>query len=174
MTPPLIPDRACDGCTLCCKVLGIAALQSPPGVLCQHCLPGKGCGIYDRRPGECISFHCAWRMWSALGPHWFPADSHLMVILSPKERRVLIKVDPAFPDAWKRTPFYPELKLMAWKMMPDGFQIAVQTGERFVFILPDNDVDIGVIGPGEDIEVSRQMTPQGLQFGVRKIAVARQ
>ena len=33
--------RNCDGCTLCCKVMGVAELAKPPGVQCAHCLVGQ-------------------------------------------------------------------------------------------------------------------------------------
>jgi hypothetical protein len=52
--------RSCGGCTMCCKVLGITELQKPVGKWCKHCEIGYGCRIYETRPAECRTFHCAW------------------------------------------------------------------------------------------------------------------
>src|SRR5271156_1629072 len=59
----LVPGRECGNCTECCKVMTIdsAELRKPPGVYCPHCLPGTGCGIYERRPSLCRTWHCQWR-----------------------------------------------------------------------------------------------------------------
>jgi len=149
-------------------VQGISALQKPPGQWCAHCVDGQGCGIYVDRPDECASFYCAWRWWKALGPQWFPAESHLMVILTRETRHLLIKADPAFPDAWKHPLFYDEIKAMARELVPRGFQVAVQTGQHFVFILPDRDVDLGSVAEDENIVFHRDMTPAGPHFRVYK------
>ncbi len=34
-------DRECGTCTLCCKVMGIHALDKPRGVWCDHAMPGR-------------------------------------------------------------------------------------------------------------------------------------
>lgn len=58
--------RECGKCSLCCKVLGIIAsppilpAHKHPNRWCQHCAPGRGCKVYDRRPQECVDFQCAW------------------------------------------------------------------------------------------------------------------
>ncbi|EGF93350.1 hypothetical protein ABI_17900 [Asticcacaulis biprosthecium C19] len=169
MSLPLIPERSCSGCTLCCKLLGIQVLQKLPGILCSHCLPNKGCGIYAQRPSDCATFHCSWRTWRNLGDHWFPAHSHLMVILAPDDSRLLIKVDAAWPEAWKVQPFYDEIKAMAKKMVPGGYQVAVQVGDSFTFVLPDREVEMGAIAADERVVFSRRATPAGPQFDIRKI-----
>lgn len=52
--------RSCDGCTMCCRLLGVAELSKPAGTQCSHCLPGKGCGVYAVRPQTCRDFQCLW------------------------------------------------------------------------------------------------------------------
>ena len=48
-----IPGKSCGPCTMCCKVLLIAALDKQPGTWCPHATPGKGCGIYPDRLRMC-------------------------------------------------------------------------------------------------------------------------
>lgn len=59
----LVHGRGCGACTACCEVLTIddPALRKPANVLCAHCTPGRGCGIYDTRPATCRDWHCGWR-----------------------------------------------------------------------------------------------------------------
>ena len=50
--PHLVPGRACGTCMMCCKVPYIKEFEKPAGVWCRHAVPGKGCGIYESRPGS--------------------------------------------------------------------------------------------------------------------------
>jgi len=74
LTEP-VKGRACDGCTMCCKVLGITELDKPVGKWCQFCDIGHGCKIYDTRPGECRTFHCMWLVDERLSDIWKPDRS---------------------------------------------------------------------------------------------------
>lgn len=59
------PGRACGGCTVCCRILAIAPLAKPAGVLCRHST-GTACGIYAERPEACARWDCLWRRIGAL------------------------------------------------------------------------------------------------------------
>lgn len=62
--------RTCGECTMCCKVFNIdrpaEGLVKPANTWCQHCTPGKGCGIYEQRPPVCVDFQCLWLAWEEL------------------------------------------------------------------------------------------------------------
>ena len=58
---PLIKDRACGPCTLCCKTHRIEEIGKPSDEWCPHVRRGVGCGIYSTRPGSCRGFECLWR-----------------------------------------------------------------------------------------------------------------
>jgi hypothetical protein len=59
----LVPDRACGGCTACCKHLTIDEVdfKKPAGFLCKHCVEEVGCSIYQSRPRVCRTWYCGWR-----------------------------------------------------------------------------------------------------------------
>ena len=67
---PLVPDRDCGGCTVCCTVKAVAsdAFVKAPGVHCEHCAEA-GCLIYPQRPDVCAGYQCGWRFlpWLPLG-----------------------------------------------------------------------------------------------------------
>lgn len=48
----------CDGCTACCTLLPIEAINKPVNTPCQYC--DAGCSIYPDRPQTCAEFECAY------------------------------------------------------------------------------------------------------------------
>ncbi len=50
--PPPAPviTKSCGDCGLCCKLLGIEAIDKQPGRWCSHYKRVAGCGIYSDRP----------------------------------------------------------------------------------------------------------------------------
>jgi hypothetical protein len=146
MTPiePTPPVRSCDGCTLCCKVIGIKALEKPMGTWCKHCAPTSGCTIYAERPEECRTFNCGYLLEPALGPEWKPSESRIVLLTEANGKRIIAHVDTQRPDAWKREPYYSTLKRWAANAAPTGGQVMVSIGQRMIAILPDRDVELPV------------------------------
>jgi len=151
--PTLLPGRACGSCTLCCKVLPIESLAKPAGSWCRHCTVGAGCTIYEDRPDECRTFHCGYLIWEHAKEHWNPARSK-MVIASEKSGRVWICVDPARPDAWRREPYYRDIKQWAVWAAQGGHQLLVHSAGRTISILPDRDVELGPVAKGESVALA--------------------
>jgi hypothetical protein len=89
----LVPGRECGGCTSCCRDLTIDApdLKKPPGILCVHCAPGQGCGIYQARPSVCDGFYCGWRQIPFLDEGWRPDRSEILITPASKH------IPPGYP-----------------------------------------------------------------------------
>jgi hypothetical protein len=113
-------NRSCGACSLCCKLSYIAELNKPIDSWCPHARPGNGgCSIYPDRPRACQGFVCGWlRGALGLGDEWFPARCKM--IISPRvmgqndvKQGFLITVDPAYPNAWRRKPYYEQLLALA-------------------------------------------------------------
>jgi hypothetical protein len=143
-------SRQCGSCTLCCKVLTVAALAKPAGSWCPHCRPGQGCGVYEERPPECRSFRCLWLADPKFPEEMRPDRSKLVFVLEPN-RRVVARCDPGRPLAWKQPENYQLLKNMAVVSVPSGRQVLVALGQSYTAILPDRDVPLGVIKSGQSI-----------------------
>jgi hypothetical protein len=77
----LVPGRECGSCTVCCKEPSIESdeFRKVQGVLCVHCTPGGGCGIYQQRPAVCRDFYCQWRRYAWLDDAWRPDRSQMML-----------------------------------------------------------------------------------------------
>ncbi|MBM3507531.1 MAG: hypothetical protein FJX64_07390, partial [Alphaproteobacteria bacterium] len=137
------PGKACGTCTMCCKVLHIAALDKPHGVWCPHVKQGRGCGIYADRPQECRKFHCGY-LSSNLSEDWFPAKSKI-VLMADASGGITAVVDHSRPDAWKEKPFYAQLKAWARELLPQQKYVVVRVGKRAIAVLPDEDFDLGAM-----------------------------
>lgn len=158
---PLLPGRACGDCTMCCKVLGIDALEKPLGKWCAHCSIGAGCRIYDRRPQECRDYFCAYLTWAEVAEAWRPTKSKIVLDFDPTGQALRAHVDPGRPDAWKAEPYYSQLKRWASASRSGEFLVVVLIDNRAIVILPDRDIDLGPMAPGETIATERRPVPGG-------------
>jgi hypothetical protein len=162
----IVPGRSCEGCTLCCKLLDVPELNKPRFTWCKHCDVTKGCTIWTapERPSLCGEYFCAWMLNPALGPEWRPAESKMVISYDAPERRVVVSVDPSRADAWKRQPFYRQIKNMAMQALRNGGHLLVWQGRHAIVVLPDKDVMLGVIEKDAVIVVSENRTPMGVGY----------
>ena len=168
------PGRSCGTCTLCCKVFDVPSLDKPAGQWCQHCLPGRGCGIHETRPQHCRAFHCLWMTAPWLADAWKPERAKFVLTMDPATRNLLVQVDPGQPRAWRVEPYYPQLKRWAQAALAEGKHVIVFLNTSATVVLPDRDVEVGPIGPGDTLSFNRRVTAHGIQVDVRKVSAAAQ
>jgi len=124
--------RECGDCSLCCKLTYVAELDKPIDTWCPHCRPGHcGCTIYSDRPASCRGFVCGWLAGEPkIGDEWFPARCKM--IIARAQQGVLIIVDPAYPTAWRRKPYYGQLLALAQRS-----SLKIRVGQRFIRLNTD-------------------------------------
>ena len=135
----VVAGRECGTCTLCCKVAAVEEVDKPNGVWCSHCVPGKRCTVYDQRPASCRSFYCQWMVEKGLGPEWKPERAKFALVRTEGGRRLTALVDPGFPSAWRRAPYYENLKqwaVEAARRAPEVYLVDVLNGHRSIVICP--------------------------------------
>ena len=148
---PVLADRDCRECSLCCRILGVDEIEKPQNVWCRHCDVGRGCKLYDSRPEECRSFFCGYLTLPMVDEKWFPARSRMVVYPAPEGNRLTVHVDPKRPDAWKQEPHHSELRRWARHVADRDFQVLVCIGKRTIAILPERDLDLGTVEPDERV-----------------------
>lgn len=151
---------------MCCKLLGIEALEKPRLTLCTHCTVGKGCGIYEERPIECADFYCAWLVNPGLGEEWRPRDAKMMIAFDAVSNRVVVHVDPQRSDAWKKQPHYRQIKNMAVQALRNQGHLLVWQGREAIVVLPDRDVSLGSNAEDIVVVVTEKRTPMGVTYDV--------
>ena len=126
-------ERICGTCSLCCKLPFVDVLNKPIDTWCRHARPGGGgCSIYRDRPTSCRGFVCGWLSDELkVGDEWFPTHCK-MIISRAAEGGFLIIVDPAYPDAWRRKPYYGQLLALAQRNL-----VKIRVGRRFIGLNAD-------------------------------------
>jgi hypothetical protein len=126
--------RTCGSCSLCCKLLGITKLNKPVDTWCPHARPGHGgCSIYPDRPSACQTYICGWLSGlPEFGDEWFPARCKMIISIRDPQRGLReggmrVTVDPAYPNAWRREPYYSQLRMWAQHIV-----IEIRVGRRFI------------------------------------------
>ena len=120
--------RSCDGCTECCRLIGVVELEKPAGVECRHCLPGQGCSIYSQRPNSCRGFSCLWLINPEFGDHWRPNLCGI-VVHAFWDKVQFVCSDPA---VLKREPWASDLAAFARTGLTAGYAVEVVVGSRTV------------------------------------------
>jgi hypothetical protein len=161
-----VPGRTCGSCMMCCKVPHIEEFDKPPGVWCRHAIAGRGCAIYADRPSPCRSFYCLWMQDARLGPEWKPDRAKFVVYVQRNGVNLQVAVDPGFPNAWTKAPYYDHLKRCAREGAGRGAFVFVRIGQRMVAMLPEQDRDLGTVALDDDVVVTRRFTPSGYVYDV--------
>jgi hypothetical protein len=152
--------------------MSIPELAKPAGVWCGHCRPGTGCAIHARRPYVCRGAYCEWMIAKGLGPEWKPERAKFALFVTNGGRRLTAHVDPGNPSAWRRSPYYENFKQWARDGIaktPDMHLVDVMIGERCIVVLPDRDVDVGTVGPREEVRLIKTITPAGAAVEACKV-----
>ncbi len=126
--------RQCGKCTMCCTILGVddpPHLTKPPDVKCQHCTPGKGCMIYERRPRKCQNFYCQWLVDSTLDDLWYPLTAKIVIYRGGNTQQLVFEVDPHRPDRWLQQPYFERITNYA---LVHG--TTVRAGKHWYTLLP--------------------------------------
>lgn len=166
LTPTPVPGRSCAGCTLCCKIFAIPELPKPRHEWCAHCEIGQGCKIYDARPQTCRDFFCGYLLMPNLPEHWKPKHSRMVLTWESHANRMVVNVDGGRPDAWKKAPYYAEIKKWALQAVQNRGQLLVWQGKDAVAVLPDRDVFLGPLRQGQAVVVLGQPGPGGTGLSV--------
>jgi hypothetical protein len=166
------PGRACGACTLCCKVYDVPVLDKPAGQWCRHALPGRGCGIHETRPDHCRAFYCLWMTQGWIGPEWKPDTAKMVMTIDPHSKYLLVQVDPGSAAAWKREPYYTQLRNWAAAWLRLKRHVVVFVGKSATVVLPDRDVPVGTIEPGDRIVSRQHDSATGMKIEIEKVKAA--
>jgi hypothetical protein len=146
-------------------VLGIPELGKPKDHWCPNFAAGAGCGIYTDRPPSCRNFACRWLTDLTMGPEWKPSVCKMVVDSRPS--LFVVHVDPAVSRPWIAEPYMSVLKRLSAQGLAKGVIVMVIERRRTIVILPDRDVDLGMIGPDARIAMERVKTPHGMAWEPR-------
>jgi hypothetical protein len=132
-----VQRRNCHGCTLCCKLLSVEELDKAPLTWCAMCDPKAGCKTYEHRPTECRNFYCGYLLDTSLDERWKPSSCKMVVSFEEHANATVIYADAAYPGAWRRDPFYAQIRRWALEAAHKGGQLVVWQGDNKIVVSAD-------------------------------------
>jgi hypothetical protein len=85
-----------------------------------------------------------------------------MVLYVEGDRNLLaVRVDPSDASAWRRDPYYRQLKEFAVKNADGKYRVIVYVKNRVIVILPNKDLDLGMMQPGDQLLIRETRGPNG-------------
>lgn len=103
---------------------------------------------------------------ASLGPDWKPDRSKFVIYLQRNNANLQVAVDPSFPNAWTKQPYYARIKKWAQEGAEHGQFAFVRIGQRMIVVLPKRDIEIGEVGPQDKLMISRQFGPNGFDYAI--------
>ena len=164
----LVEGRSCEGCTLCCKIMTITAINKPRLQMCWHCEVGVGCKIFTHpeRPSECADYFCWYRQDERFGEEWHPNISHIAISYEERAKRINVCVDPDYAMSWRAEPYYSGIKAMALSILRGGGHLIVWQGADGIGVLPDRDVFLGPPKGNQVIVAGRRTTSSAEEYDI--------
>jgi hypothetical protein len=101
-----------------------------------------------------------------LGPEWKPDRAKFVLHVQPNGINLQVAVDPKFPNAWLKPPYYDRLKTWARANAERGAFLFARIGGRVIALLPDRDEDLGPVGLTDEIAVARRFAPAGYRYEI--------
>ncbi|WP_443747967.1 hypothetical protein [Asticcacaulis solisilvae] len=158
--------KVCGECTLCCKVYEIEDFEKKPGTVCHHVRPEGGCGVWGLHPKICQEFKCLWLKHDDMNGLWRPDHAGFVLRLEPNGTTLAIDVDHDRPDAWRREPYYSQIKLWSEVMPKNEGLVLVYAPEGLYVVTPMEDLFLKAPKRGDILETGMEET----LFGVRPFA----
>ena len=148
---------------MCCKVFRSPTGDTPTGAWCRHCRPGSesACAIYATRPTQCREFFCLWMRDPSLPEAWKPDRSHIVLSIFPANGFLYAQVDPSAPQAWRKAPYFDDLRRLAKRLNERNRHVIVFVGEVATLILPEDAVPLGKMTAEDNFRLQPAFGPNG-------------
>ena len=160
--------KSCGGCDVCCRVYEIDELDKPAGRLCAHAC--TGCAIYEARPQTCRTFDCLWLQRPELDATWRPDLAGFVMRLGEGGTTLWIDEDPLRRNAWKREPYYRQIKAWSAAVQQRRGLVMVAVAEGVVVVFPESDLFVPHPPQGARVEAGYRTTETGREPWVRIVA----
>ncbi len=158
--------KVCGDCTLCCKVYEIEDFEKQPGKVCHNVRHEGGCSVWGLHPKVCQEFKCLWLKHDDMSAVWRPDFAGFVLRLEPDGKTLAIDVDHDRPDAWRREPYYAQIKLWSEVMPKSEGLVLVYAPEGLFVITPMENLFLKAPKRGDILETGMENT----LFGVRPFA----
>lgn len=88
----------------------------------------------------------------------------MVVYVEGDGSRIALHVDPTVPNAWREEPYYRQIKQWAVMAAEESQQVIIYVKNRVIAVLPNKEVNLGVMERGDHIMVAAKKTPSGKEW----------
>jgi len=92
-----------------------------------------------------------------------------VITIFPPNGFIYVQVDPGAPSAWRKQPYYDQLRRWAKNNLPKGICVVVFVNDVATVIMPDRDVPLGAMKPTDGISVRRNLASGSAAYEVTVI-----
>src|SRR5581483_622768 len=92
-----------------------------------------------------------------------------VIVAELEGTRIALHMDPGYPQAWRKEPFYTQVKDWAAVAAEQMHQVVVSIGKRAIVVFPDREVDLGLIDDDERIITWDTKTATGRRLDAVKM-----
>ena len=146
---------------MCCRLLAVQELAKEMGERCPHTVKRGGCAIYEQRPQSCRAFNCLWLTNGEIPDYWKPDKSKLVVAGDETGTLINIITAAGHEEAWKKQPYYNDIKMMARQRR---WRVQVLAPRHGWVIFPEEDLFVG----------QRNKDDLIVRYGYKRIGLGRQ
>ncbi|HEY7608990.1 MAG TPA: hypothetical protein VIF14_07140 [Alphaproteobacteria bacterium] len=107
-----------------------------------------------------------------LPEHWKPSRSRIVLTWESHANRLVVNVDSGRPDAWRKEPYYSQIKTWAVAARRNRGELLLWQGKDAVVVLPDRDLFVGPLSAGQSIVVVEKKVPGGFELEARVVEAA--
>jgi hypothetical protein len=96
-----------------------------------------------------------------LDERWRPNRCKIVLRVESDGRLIAAHVDPNDPGAWRREPYFQMLKQFSIEGVDINQRVVVYIKNRVIVVLPNKEVDVGTMRPGDHLVVRDISGPSG-------------
>ena len=154
---------------LCCKVVDQSPATSRPANG-AHTPARLRLRASTRATVRVPRAFCEWMIAQGLGEEWKPERAKFALFVRNNGTRMTAHVDPGAPNAWKREPYYTNFKRWAAEggSRTPIHLVDVMIGERLIVVLPDREIEFGVLRPDQSVQMERRADARSMRGSFRR------
>jgi hypothetical protein len=92
---------------------------------------------------------------------WKPERSRIVLTIFPANGFLYAQVDPGSPQAWRKEPYYGDLRRMAKRLNAQNRHVIVFVGDVATLIMPNEAVSLGKMSAEDNFHVEPAFGPKG-------------
>ena len=101
-----------------------------------------------------------------MAAEWKPERSKIVLTRFPGNGFIYAQVDPGSPQAWRKAPYYDDMRGWAKLLLNDGCHVIVFVNDEATLIMPDDSIALGKMTAKDNFKIVPAFGPNGPTYRV--------